>query len=264
MKLQARQRGNQVRRGAKKVKGPVQVVADVAEAGYVSIKVVPTERTKAKFDAAAIEPVPKPPVVVAVVGGPGVGRSSVCGRAASELGWEHLQLDALVAEAAGSESALGDEVKEFVAEGKVLPLRVHLAILAKTVASGPSGRKYVLDGWPRSAEQLEGLEEAVGPLAAVVHLAADRAAVEARLGGRDGDTWDYFDDADRAADDEAVLARVTTHESQAAPLLAAIAARGSLKTVEAGGELSTTYVGLHQELLFAQAESAEWKPTRAT
>ena len=35
-------------------------------------------------------------------------------------------------------------------------------------------------------------------------------------------------------------------------------------TVEAGGELSTTYVSLHQELLFAQAESAEWKPTRAT
>jgi len=132
---------------------------------------------------------------------PGGGKGTQGTRLADELGVEHISSgDVLRAEVA-RDTPLGREVKAHMAAGRLAPDElVSQAVLpALERLDG-----YVLDGYPRTLSQSQGLE-----FDAVVYLRVSDAVVERRLLGRG-----------RADDKPAVIAeRLREYEADTRPLI---------------------------------------------
>jgi adenylate kinase len=113
------------------------------------------------------------PKVAFVVGGPASGRSSMCARAAAELGWTHLSTGDLLRDEAARRTELGMQVAELLDRGDLVPAPLTLKVLVSALDrdTGGTGR-FLLDGYPRTLEQAALFEEAVGAPDVVVHCTA--------------------------------------------------------------------------------------------
>lgn len=110
------------------------------------------------------QPCPKPNVVF-VLGGPGTGKGTMCELAECQLGWTHLSTgDLLRAECqAGGPNA--DIIQEFIDAGKLVPNEFTIALLKSAMeqAIRKTGKKnFLVDGFPRSLNNMEGWYEIFG------------------------------------------------------------------------------------------------------
>ncbi len=106
-----------------------------------------------------------PPNVVFVLGGPGAGKGTMCELAASQLGWVHLSTGELLRaerEAGGPTAAT---IEEVLSAGKLVPNEIVVSLLKKSMESitRTTGKvNFLLDGFPRSLDNLEGWYEGFG------------------------------------------------------------------------------------------------------
>jgi UMP-CMP kinase len=110
------------------------------------------------------EACPKPNVVF-VLGGPGAGKGTMCELAQSQLDWTHLSTgDLLRAEQqAGGETAAA--IEEFIATGKLVPNEIVVTLLKDAMEriTRTSGKNnFLLDGFPRSLNNMDGWYEIFG------------------------------------------------------------------------------------------------------
>src|SRR3954447_21389261 len=132
---------------------------------------------------------------------PGGGKGTQGVRIADELGIEHISSGDLLRAAVAADTPVGRQVAEYMAAGKLAPD----AVVTEAVMSVLEGREgYVLDGYPRTLVQAEGLRFDV-----VFHLDVPDAVIIARLLARG-----------RADDsEEVILERIRQYESDTAPLI---------------------------------------------
>ncbi|MDF1659793.1 MAG: nucleoside monophosphate kinase [Verrucomicrobiales bacterium] len=109
-------------------------------------------------------PCPKPNVVF-VIGGPGSGKGTMCEVAESQLGWTHLSVgDLLRAEREGG-GPKAEVIEACLSAGKLVPNEIVAALLREkmeTVTRTTGKNNFLLDGFPRSLENLEVWDEIVG------------------------------------------------------------------------------------------------------
>jgi len=121
-----------------------------------------------------------------LLGPPGAGKGTQCKRIVEKYGLTHLSSgDILRAErAAGTE--LGKKAQGYMDSGALVPDDVIIDMMAGAMAKAEGG--YVLDGFPRTVAQAEGLdaalEKAGQTLDAVVNLVVDDEVIARRLTGR--------------------------------------------------------------------------------
>jgi UMP-CMP kinase len=110
------------------------------------------------------QPCPKPNVLF-VLGGPGAGKGTMCELAESQLGWTHLSMgDLLRAERDGG-GPTADTIEEFIAAGKLVPNEITVTLLKNAmerVTRTTGKNNFLLDGFPRSLNNLEGWYEIFG------------------------------------------------------------------------------------------------------
>jgi len=110
------------------------------------------------------EPLPTPNVIF-VLGGPGSGKGTMCELAEIQLGWTHLSVGTLLRaerEAGGPTAAL---IEETMAAGRLLPKEISVGLLknAMDTAIRTTGNlNFLVDGFPRSLDNLEGWFEVYG------------------------------------------------------------------------------------------------------
>ena len=111
----------------------------------------------------------KAPPVALVLGGAGSGRASLAAKAAAELGWAHLSLEALPRELMEAGHPSGDVAGELLVAGKMLPQPVVLSLFkAAMEVRGAAG--YIVDGFPVTSNELAAFEAEVrSPLAVSRH-----------------------------------------------------------------------------------------------
>lgn len=135
------------------------------------------------------QPCPKPNVVF-VLGGPGTGKGTMCELAESQLGWTHLSTGELLRaerHAGGPNAAI---IEEFINAGKLVPNEITVALLkhAMEKAIRTTGRKnFLVDGFPRSLNNLEGWYEIFGrdvELPKMLYFVCPYAVLEQRILGR--------------------------------------------------------------------------------
>ncbi|XP_078474492.1 UMP-CMP kinase-like [Lampetra planeri] len=101
------------------------------------------------------------PEVVFVLGGPGAGKGTQCEKIVETFGYTHLSAgDLLRAERSRKGSEFGTLIEKCIREGSIVPVEITLALLKKameeTMAKDPSKSLFLVDGFPRNKDNLEG------------------------------------------------------------------------------------------------------------
>ncbi|KAH9258139.1 pyrimidine 5'-nucleotidase [Batrachochytrium salamandrivorans] len=116
--------------------------------------------SRRRFSSSA-EASPKPQVVF-VLGGPGCGKGTQCALAKDEFQAVHLSAgDLLRQEQNNPNSTQGALIAKYMTEGTIVPVEITIELILKAIFSQPtpSGNKplrILLDGFPRSNNNLDG------------------------------------------------------------------------------------------------------------
>ncbi|KAM0749083.1 adenylate kinase isoenzyme 1 [Meredithblackwellia eburnea MCA 4105] len=139
--------------------------------------------------------------VIYVLGGPGAGKGTQCARLVEDLHFHHLSAgDLLRAEQARPGSEFGAMIKDYIKEGKIVPMEVTIKLLENAMRpfveeaekEGKEAR-FLIDGFPRQMDQAIKFDESVCPSSMVLFLVCPEETLVQRLlkrgetSGRDDD-----------------------------------------------------------------------------
>lgn len=106
-------------------------------------------------------------LVIFVLGGPGSGKGTQCAKLVKDFGFKHLSAgDLLREEQDRKDSEFGEMIKEYIRDGKIVPMEVTIQLLENAVQAtikDEHNRKFLIDGFPRKMDQALKFEEAVVP-----------------------------------------------------------------------------------------------------
>jgi UMP-CMP kinase len=112
------------------------------------------------------------PRVVFILGGPGSGKGTQSGRLVEALGYKHLSAGDLLRAEQATNSPQAQLIKSYIKDGKIVPVDITCALLLKAMMDDDHGdtpgggadaeRVFLVDGFPRNLDNLEGWERVVG------------------------------------------------------------------------------------------------------
>ncbi len=100
---------------------------------------------------------------VLVLGRPGSGKGTQCGRLAERLGVPHISTGDLFRATVALDTTLGRVMREYMDAGNLVPDDLVLDIVADQLGADGAARGFVLDGFPRTVPQAEQLLELLDP-----------------------------------------------------------------------------------------------------
>lgn len=192
---------------------------------------------------------------VLFIGGPGAGKGTQSTRMAAFFGLTHLSSGDLLRTHVDQGTGLGQRVKAYMDRGDLVPDQIVMDMLRKPVLAASRTGGYILDGFPRTAEQAEAAYLVASELGVevqvAVHLRVDHDDLVERLMGRGRG----IDDNDR----EVIEHRIEVYDTQTTPLVEYYAVREELITIDGGrsvDEVSWDLVSSLQERSIALAARA--------
>ncbi|MEX1037621.1 MAG: adenylate kinase [Acidimicrobiia bacterium] len=164
------------------------------------------------------------------IGPPGAGKGTQADRIAERLGIPHISTGDMFRHHVSTGTDLGREVDEIMKRGDYVPDEITVAMLEGRLAMDDAAEGYILDGFPRTAAQVEALDELLGEngLDHVVVFEVDEEALVERLlaRGRADDTEDT------------IRTRFQIYLDQTAPLLETYEQRGLVLEVDGVGPMN--------------------------
>lgn len=123
------------------------------------------------------------------LGAPGAGKGTMAEKLAAATPIQHISTGAILREEISNDTALGNEVKDFMERGDLVPDEVVANIVAGKLASDAvKADGFILDGFPRTANQAEILDKLLNEnnvaIDAVVLFDVDDEMLMQRLTGR--------------------------------------------------------------------------------
>lgn len=195
-----------------------------------------------------------------LLGPPGAGKGTQAVRIAKRFGLLHLSSGDILRAERKEQTELGRKAQDYMDRGALVPDDLILAMMMDHIAKPAAASGFLLDGFPRTVTQAEGLDERLAARGArieiVVNMVVDDADVTRRLTGRmscpkDGRIYhEMFSPPKRAGvcddcgseltrrkdDDPSVVEqRLKTYHAETKPLVAYYSAKGNLRPVDAGG-----------------------------
>lgn len=99
-----------------------------------------------------------------IIGKQGAGKGTQCVRLSHHFVVPHISTGEIFRAASRSNSELGNKAREYMEAGELVPDDIVLAVVAERLAQDDTrARGFILDGFPRTAEQAEGLSEMLAP-----------------------------------------------------------------------------------------------------
>jgi adenylate kinase len=141
-------------------------------------------------------------VRVLFLGPQGAGKGTQAKRIESEYGLPHIATGEILRSAIADGSPLGQQVKEVVDRGDLVPDALMIDLIRERLAREDAEGGFVLDGFPRTLAQAEALDDMLyeigKPLSVVLELrvpqdvAVERMLARAQEEGRSDDTPDVI------------------------------------------------------------------------
>lgn len=177
------------------------------------------------------------------------------------------------------QSPLGKQAAEYLDKGKLVPDDVMVGLVAERFRSEECSRGFILDGFPRTINQAEGLEALLKQMGSgldcVFWMQVPRWVIIQRLTGRrtcrtcatlyhvefnrprkegvcdrcGGELYEREDDRE-----ETIVARLHVYEIQTAPLMEYYRKRGLLKEIDGAGSVEE----IRGRVLQALEEAGAW------
>ncbi len=203
----------------------------------------------------------QPAVRLVILGKQGAGKGTQCVRLATHYRVPHISTGDMFRAAQRSGSDLADRLAKFMREGELIPDALVIDVVSDRLRRPDAAAGFILDGFPRTAAQAEGMSELLAPddLDLCLDLEVDTAVVLARLSKRrvcercnatyslEGPpVVDWTCDAcggrvvQRDDDTEAAIwRRLELYERETAPLVAWYLERDKLVVVDGDGSPDT-------------------------
>ena len=162
---------------------------------------------------------PEKVTVLFVLGGPGAGKGTQCANIVRDYHFTHLSAgDLLRAEQDRSGSEFGQLIKDYIKDGKIVPMEVTVQLLenaiTEVVEKDPQKRgKFLIDGFPRKMDQALKFEETVCPSKFVLFFDCPEDVMQKRLLER-GKTSGRSDD-----NEESIKKRFKVFEETSMPVV---------------------------------------------
>lgn len=168
-----------------------------------------------------------------LLGPPGSGKGTQAARLAEKLRVAHLSTGDMLRAAVAAQTSVGRRAAEIIERGDLVPDEIVIGVIADRIESADCVNGFILDGFPRTVAQAEGLatllEDRNIALDGVIELGVDEDALLARIEGRARDNAG----AARADDNaETVKRRLEVYREQTAPVAGFYGAAGILSTVD--------------------------------
>lgn len=98
---------------------------------------------------------------IVLLGAPGSGKGTLAKRLVGEFNIPTISTGDLLRNSIKEGTALGLEAKSYMDEGKLVPTELVLKLLEERLAQEDTKEGYILDGFPRSLEQAELLDNMI-------------------------------------------------------------------------------------------------------
>lgn len=196
------------------------------------------------------------PMYIVMLGPPGAGKGTQAKRIAQELDLVHVSTGDLFRENLKNETELGKLAQQYMDKGELVPDDVTIRMVEERLSRPDCEKGAVLDGFPRTTDQAEALDDLLKKFGGSVELVPfikvpDEILVE-RLSGRwmspsgrvyhekyNPPTVKWIDDIDgsqlyQREDDkpETVRHRIDVYNEQTAPLIAYYREKGILVEID--------------------------------
>jgi adenylate kinase len=198
-----------------------------------------------------------------LLGPPGAGKGTQAKRLQEKHGFVQLSTGEMLRAEIASGSETGRRVKTVMDAGQLVPDDVMIQMIAKRIDQPDCANGFILDGFPRTTNQAEALDDMLeargSKLHHVIEMKVDDAALTKRVTGRYTCATcgaGYHDEFHKPAiegvcdvcggvefirreDDnpETMAARLAAYHKQTEPLLPYYAKRGVLRTVDGMAEI---------------------------
>ena len=171
---------------------------------------------------------------IVLLGPPGAGKGTQAGKLSEKLGIPQISTGDLFRKNIGDGTPLGVEAKRYLDAGDLVPSELTNKLVEDRIEQEDAAAGFILDGYPRSVEQAEALDEMLKnhntKLDAVLEFAVSEPELFERLKARG-----------RADDTEEVIRnRMQVYRDETEPLLEYYS-HSNLQTVDAMGGLDEVF-----------------------
>lgn len=183
-----------------------------------------------------------------IMGPPGAGKGTQAVGLAEHIGGAHISTGDIFRENVAKQTELGRTAEEYMSAGKYVPDEITNAMVRDRLGQ-PDAASFVLDGYPRTAEQVAELDDILAGIGARLDLVVslvvtDREELIQRMLRR-AETSGRADDTE-----EVIRHRQDVYEAETAILLPIYRERGLLVEVNGVGTIEEV-----QQQLFAAVDS---------
>ncbi|MFH1287940.1 MAG: adenylate kinase [bacterium] len=125
---------------------------------------------------------------IVLLGAPGVGKGTQASFLAKEQGIPHVSAGDILRQEMRSGTRLGNEAKEFVTQGKLVPDELIVNIIKNTLKEKKYQKGFILDGFPRTIVQAKALDDLLKELdkkiSVAINIDVSVDEIVKRLSGR--------------------------------------------------------------------------------
>lgn len=180
---------------------------------------------------------------IILIGAPGAGKGTQAERLAKKKGIPKITTGDLFREAVKNKTPLGLKVQGILESGSLVPDRTVLDLMVERLSKSDCQKGFVLDGFPRTVGQAEGLEEWLEAnsvkLDGVIALEVSDTVALNRILGRAAAS--HPNEQRKDDKEETVRHRLHVYQKETAPLFHFYEERGLLKKVDGFQTIDTVY-----------------------
>eukprot|EP00798_Chlamydomonas_sp_ICE-L_P016500 gene16500-22726_t len=164
--------------------------------------------------------------VIFVMGAPGAGKGTQSQRIVERFGWKHLSTGDLLRSEVAAATELGNQAAEIMQRGQMVPTTMVLGLISQAMATS-GGHRFLVDGFPRTLDQLQEFESQIQPCDGVLVFHVPEDVAVARLLERSASSG-------RADGDEATIhKRMAVFNGESQPVIEALRESGRVVEISA-------------------------------
>ena len=171
-------------------------------------------------------------MIIILLGAPGAGKGTQSERLVAERGLVQLSTGDMLRDALAQGTELGKQAKAIMDAGKLVADDIILAMIRERLTASSGGNGVILDGFPRTIAQAEGLDKILEEMGLhidhVIEISVDENVLADRIMTR-------AKESDETRDDDSVEVlqkRLKVYHESTAPIIPYYQNRGKLSVVD--------------------------------
>ena len=171
-------------------------------------------------------------MILILLGAPGAGKGTQSERLVAERGLVQLSTGDMLRDALAQGTELGKQAKAIMDAGKLVADDIILAMIRERLTASTGGNGVILDGFPRTIAQAEGLDKMLEEMGLhidhVIEIGVDENVLADRIMTR-------AKESDETRDDDSVEVlqkRLKVYHESTAPIIPYYQNRGKLSVVD--------------------------------